>query len=129
LDFALELAQKYNAKLWIVHIVKVDGKIPDELEREFKKAHIKDVFYTYAQLAGRKVLDKAAKKAIDKGVNYETYARAGDPTEDIVSLAKYSGVDFIVLGSASVGKVKRFLHSSVTDKIVRESPCTVTIVQ
>jgi nucleotide-binding universal stress UspA family protein len=53
----------------------------------------------------------------------------GDPGESIVEAATSEGADLIVLGSHGRGGVGRFLIGSVSDHVIRNSPCPVLVVK
>jgi nucleotide-binding universal stress UspA family protein len=53
----------------------------------------------------------------------------GDPGESIVEAATSEAADLIVLGSHGRGGVGRFLIGSVSDHVIRNSPCPVLVVK
>ncbi len=56
----------------------------------------------------------------------KTIVRATTPTAGILSVAKESDCDFIVMGSHGAG-LDRFLLGSVAEEVVRSAPCPVVV--
>jgi nucleotide-binding universal stress UspA family protein len=59
----------------------------------------------------------------------EKKATTGHPFEEIVSEAKASGCDLIVMGSRGLSPVLEIVLGSVSDRVLRFAPCAVTIVR
>jgi nucleotide-binding universal stress UspA family protein len=53
----------------------------------------------------------------------------GDPAEDIVRYADERAIDLIVIGTHGRTGLRHILSSSVTEKVVRSSPCPVLTVR
>lgn len=127
LDFALDFAQAQKAKVWIVHIA--DERLLQELDRVLSSPNIKDIISTYAEEASREIFEQASKKAKNKNVEFETYAATGNPAEEIMALAKEIHAEHVVIGNTGVGKTMQFPFGSVADKVVRNAPCSITVVK
>ncbi len=74
-------------------------------------------------------LTDAASFAQDGGVEAKTQAREGDPAEVILTVAEERGADLIVVGNRGMTGAKRFLLSSVPNKISHHAPCSVMIIR
>jgi nucleotide-binding universal stress UspA family protein len=59
----------------------------------------------------------------------EVHARIGKPDKEIVRLAEELGAGLIVLGSRSLGRLRRALMGSVSDSVVRHAHCPVLVVR
>ena len=75
------------------------------------------------------VLEAAAGKGHAEGVEVETYARKGDPSDAILDVAEEQGADLIIVGSKGMRGAKRFLLGSVPNKISHHASCSVLIVR
>ncbi|MDN5347405.1 MAG: hypothetical protein PWP65_969 [Clostridia bacterium] len=121
LDAAVDLAQKYGAKLYIVSVVNIPdfaGTV-DEVNGALEKG--KEFF--------NKQLEEAQKTASREGVEVETRILAGHPFEAIARFVDSEGCDLIVVGSRGLGTVKRYLLGSVSEAIVRYAQCPVLVVK
>lgn len=65
--------------------------------------------------------------SIGRPVTTEVIAR-DDPAEALVRHAAESGARVIVMATRAPGAVDRALHASVSDAVLRESPCPVMLV-
>jgi len=74
-------------------------------------------------------LSDAAELARAAGVEVNTYARQGDPSDAIIDVAEERGSDLIIVGNKGMTGAKRFLLGSVPDKISHHAPCSVMIIR
>ncbi|PVU77593.1 universal stress protein UspA [Sulfolobus islandicus] len=122
LDFAIELASKFSARLFIVEVIDLtlfynSGVLPPlEATKSLEEKAKKDV-------------KKAIEKAKSKGVDTEGITLEGDPAHSILEFAKDNQVDVIVIGSRGLSKVQRIFLGSVSNKIVQESRIPVIVVK
>jgi len=56
-------------------------------------------------------------------------ASIGDPSSEVIEIAKKEHVDLIILGSRGLGAIKGVLMGSVSQKIIQAAPCPVMIVK
>ena len=127
LDFALDLAKKYSAKLLLLTAVPpVFIQLPSlnviksqtiadasaELERSF-------------QVASSKAEEKAKKVT---GLGLFTRLEHGNPDEVIIQVAEEGGFDLIVLGSRGLGR-RDFALGSVSSRVAENARCPVLIIK
>ena len=62
-------------------------------------------------------------------LNLERVLKLGDPTTEILHFAKECGVDLIAIGSRRLSTFQQLMLGSVSSKVARHAPCTVTIVR
>jgi nucleotide-binding universal stress UspA family protein len=136
LDFALDLAKTNGATVWVMYVLNKDihneiiqNFFPDDLEVAIKAAHIKDEVPTYVELVSRAIFKKAEEMAKTKGVDIHVTSNMGDPAKKIIAFSKNMKFDLIVMGKTGLGKARRYLFGSVSDKVYRHAPCSVTIVR
>lgn len=53
----------------------------------------------------------------------------GDPAQEIISYARDTGMDLIVIGTHGRTGKDRILMGSVAEKVMREGPCSVLVVK
>lgn len=53
----------------------------------------------------------------------------GEPADAIINHANCEHISQVIIGSRGWGRVKRLLLGSVSQKVVQNSPCTVTVVK
>ena len=75
------------------------------------------------------ILEEAAEIAAERGREIETVRVNDRPARAVVDYAEEEGIDQIVIGSHGRTGVSRVLLGSVAEKVVRRSPCPVTVVR
>jgi len=58
-----------------------------------------------------------------------TEVQVGEPSEEIVDLARLEGYDLIVMGCRGIGTVKELIMGSVSHKVLHTSPCPVLVAR
>ena len=78
----------------------------------------------------QKVLDAQVKRLQETGVDIaEAHLRTGEPDREIVALSEELRVGLVVMGSRSLGGVRRALRGSVSDSVVRHVHCPAMVVK
>ena len=123
-DVALDMAQRYEAKLLILsaytpisdkQLAKERGEAPAEAQ--------------WSIHAGEKVdttLARARQRAEQRGIDTDTVARHGEPAEVICDLAAEHAADLLVIGNKGMN---RKLLGSVPRSICQQAPCSVVVVK
>jgi nucleotide-binding universal stress UspA family protein len=62
------------------------------------------------------------------GISCRPIVRFGDPASEILELVRDSEFDVAVMGRRGRGRVAKALLGSVSEKVVREASCPVTVV-
>ena len=114
--YACQLAKEVGAALIVVNVVLLDesGAI-DKREIEEHKHQLDELFKT-------KLAD------LGSGLKIRKIVETGEPSAAIADRAESEHVDLIVTCTHGRGGISRFLIGSVTDKLVRRSPCPVLVV-
>ncbi|MGM0702309.1 MAG: universal stress protein [Pseudomonadota bacterium] len=127
LDVACQLARENDATLHILHI-------PEELAHETTLvwgigAIALEASREDRERAGRQIVDRAAEDARQQGAaRVETIIGQGDPARTIVSEARKSGADAIVMGSRGLSDLRGLVVGSVSHKVSHAATCTVITV-
>ena len=123
-DFALDMAERYKAKVVLASAYapvsesrlqkeKVDA--PDEIQWSINPSEEVD-----------ETLRKVEEQAKDRGLDYASEARNGDPADVLVEIATDHEADVIVVGNK--GMHRRIL-GSVPNSVSHNAPCSVMIVK
>lgn len=153
LETAIELASSHSARLCIAH-VHLHGRPAEELERLaeierlvpevaanltlsldaeatsyrdllLKAQHEAQVVTTMGDL----ILLRAKEQALGAGVELvETHSATGDYADGILDAIDETGADLVVMGHRGLGRVKRLLLGSVSNKVVQQAGSAVLIV-
>ncbi len=120
-EYAQEFANRFRAKLVLLHV----NPVPQ-------------VYATgYAGFIPLPPYDKQPDsrletwkdEASNKGVNVDAMHLVGIPEHSIVSFAKQSGADLIVLGTHGYHGFMKFMLGSVADYVMRHAPCDVLVAR
>jgi nucleotide-binding universal stress UspA family protein len=124
---AAELADKMGSELHVIYVEVV----PYYAQYSAAAAVGYDrELYEKIKEEGRETLRKLTWKVKLAGAAVaEDHLRLGAPDEEIVRLAEAIGAGLIVMGSRGRGGVKRALMGSVSDSVVRNAHCPVTVVR
>lgn len=77
----------------------------------------------------RSTANSAALRFRELGFLSEGISLKGDPETEILEHAKEWGADLIVVGSHDRSRLERFLVGSVSESVVKHSPCSVLVLK
>ena len=125
LEQAIVLGNKFDSELVVVNVIQ-----------PYNNAALLAVPFDYATInqgnselekIGDKVLGMEKVSAYAKGVEF--ILEVGHPSERILSVAKKTGCDAIVIGSRGLSGIAEFLLGSVSSKVSQYSTIPVLIVK
>lgn len=123
-DFAATVARAWDAELIALTI---STALPPAELRELAQAD-HDLGTATAALV-RRILDDASARGKRHGVReIKTLAMSGDPANATLKIAQEERADLIVVGRRGLGGLSRLLLGSVSEKIVANARCAVTVV-
>lgn len=122
LEEALRYGKALGAPLLLLEVVEEFGPLPGKFEAG------PDGVDRTAWLAQTR-LSKVRDLLDATDVPWSLRVEEGYPAELICSLAKDVGAPLIVMGHRGITAAARLLIGSVSDKVVRDAPCSVMIVR
>jgi nucleotide-binding universal stress UspA family protein len=127
LEFACELAEKFDGSLHIVHVPQ--GSAADRVMVLGGASVMIHAGRDEIEKAGRTLIEAAKDIAQDSLPDkVTTELRGGDPAEEIVKSAEEHSSDCIVIGSRGLGDFGGLLLGSVSHKVNHSAPCTCITV-
>ena len=126
---ALDMAEKYQARLFIFHVLHSPYKymrtVVDEPalggeETFFSPEVIEKIIKNLEERYGPKMGDFR---------QYEFHAVVGVPFVEIVRFSRAEDVDFIVLGAAGSSDLDRVTFGSTAENVARRAHCTVMAIR
>lgn len=127
LDFADDMAEKYDAELMVYTVFK-----PSDSEEMMAKL---DMSYPMPPKEAAKLGDLGdkivaeAKKRIAPSVKAVYKDEVGDAPEMILETAEEYGADLIIIGSKGMSKIRETLTVSVYGYVVRNAKVPVLVVK
>lgn len=112
LRYAIPIAQKFLAKIHLVHVLPPPGKADkDELVRQ--------------RMAALKRLTEMSVQLLPPRLRAENAVLTGKPSEAILSLIEKNNIDLIVLTTKGASGLRRAFVGSTAEHIMRNAPCPV----
>jgi len=130
-DFAADLANKYDAELILLTVVPHFSPGVDPAFEEYARVeHIQEPATELALAAAKTVLDGARRAAQAKGASRIAVEPSfGDPAQEIIAAARDRQADLIVVGSRGHGRLAGLLLGSVAHKVITLAPCPTVVVR
>ena len=122
--FAGELAESTGADLTLLHVLHLTSSETMGMRhqpREEVDAHLQAL-----ALEAMKPAREAIKNC--KATTYEAVV-IGEPVPQILGWANDQPVDLIVMGCRGLGKFATLTKGSVSDRVLHEAPCPVTVAR
>jgi nucleotide-binding universal stress UspA family protein len=112
-DVAISIARKFNSRLVVVHIIDEKLIYPFEVLEE----------------EGNKILDEAALKAREQGVEVERVLIMGNPVHDIVKITEKTKADLLVIGTHGKSGLSKMLMGSVAENAMKNVRIPILLVK
>ncbi len=124
---ANDLAGRYNAELYILHVVP-PVPLVDLPPASGSAAFDVKQYESELMLSYRKTLDNAIKEYVKPEINVTKHLKMGDPAHEIVLMADNIKANVIVIATHGRTGIRRFLFGSVAEAVVRRAPCAVLTI-
>jgi nucleotide-binding universal stress UspA family protein len=126
-DYALKLSKVTQAKVSVVHVIPppVAGEegVPAAQLTELLQKEGEDFIGQLKSYAESQSSDAAEARVL------EYILKEGNPSKEILTVAKDSGADLIVMGSSGTAGVKQLLLGSVSHAVSNHATCPILIVK
>jgi universal stress protein A len=124
-QMALALAQKFSARLLILHVINE----PVDL-RGFYVPHISfDKLEEEIEEGAKKLMESFCRQHTGEFANFESLIVPGMPYEEIIKQAEHQSAELIVLGTHGRTGLDHVLFGSTAEKVVRKSKVPVLTVR
>jgi universal stress protein A len=122
---ALELAEKENAKLWIVHVLPPQiNPVTLDAERELSDPSAEALILQLQERMQQEYGDR-----ISDTVAYELMVLNGDVSAEILAFLENRSIDLCVLGAFGLTGMELAIFGSVAKRVSHRAPCSVMIVR
>lgn len=130
LEFAVEMASRYDAQLYILHVVST-MEVPVDVLEYVSAEDIEDSPASfYLEKVGQKIIHQSEKECKETGCeNVHTIVLRGDPADMIIEFAQEKEMDIIIMGSRGFRGIKGKLLGSVSRKVSHASECSCLMVK
>lgn len=124
LQYAIEFAEKYQAKLYLLHVL--DLRVYDVNDPELYNVNIvdKEMIDTLKERLFKCISEDTKGK-----VSVECVVVQGVPFAEIIKASRDYNINLIVLGTHGRTGISHAIMGSVAEKVVRKAPCPVLTVR
>ena len=122
LNYAISLAQEYQAEVHLVHVISKEGE--NEAEEAWKQARVESLYNDVADK-----LHQAVPKEVFLWCNVVNSVRCGRPSDEILAYAKEKEIDIVCMGASGAGFRLGALLGSTVDRVLRRAPCPVFVAR
>jgi nucleotide-binding universal stress UspA family protein len=123
LKVAAKLAHKYNAKLYLLHMLGISQTI---IGRDETNEGAEAIYYM--KLVKRR-FEELRSKDFMQGIEAEELVQNYKIFSEVNNVAHENGIDLVVMGSHGTGMVNDFFVGSNTEKVVRTSDFPVLVIK
>ena len=124
LDWAIGLAEKWRARLELLHVIHILPPVVDIAGDVYE--HVEQAQLAAAQKHLETVL---STKAEDSSVLFDSHVRRGVPFQAICDEAATQQADLIVMGSHGRTGLSHVFIGSVAERVIRHAPCPVLVTK
>jgi nucleotide-binding universal stress UspA family protein len=122
--FALEMAQKFDAKLHLLFVARdISYMTIIEVSRDLLTRAVSKI-----ATAGENQIKVFCDKHLSDFSNYETNVVIGNPADEILRFANEQGIDLIVMGTHGRKGLDRTLMGSVADHVIKNAAAPVLTI-
>jgi nucleotide-binding universal stress UspA family protein len=125
LDTALGLARSFDAKLWLVTVLRPPGLYERLLSPV--QSHLRPVDEAAAKAAEE--LEALVRSEAASGVSVDYQVQVGAPFADLIAAARTVRAQLLVVGTHARSGVERLLLGSTAERVLRKSPMPVLIAK
>ena len=123
--YAVDIAEKYNAKLYLIHVIHDMEKVTG-----WYVPHITtDELYKDMEQGAKKELDKIFAEELRGFDNVEQTIVKGIPYAEIIRFSEANDIDIVVLGTHGRRGLDRIIFGSTAEQVVKNSRCPVLTVR
>jgi nucleotide-binding universal stress UspA family protein len=123
LQYALSLAERFNATLCLLHVFE-----PPSFVNDLNNTPLVVSDATVVNRLHHKLV-MLARQEIDPLIHVVPQVRVGKPFHEIVTAAKQMNADLIVIATHGYTGFKHVMLGSTAERVVRHAPCPVLVVR
>ena len=126
-DYAVELANQYNAKIHLLHVLEKTPPILAIRSLDLSQEKILKSFEDESRKSLENTVKKIQKNRIEE-LNIESVLKKGIDYEEIIKYSKEYKIDVIVIATHGRTGILRTLLGSVAEKVIRYAKCPVLVI-
>lgn len=124
LQYAIFVAEKYNAKIFIVNVLKYPYTISGLPHSKQGDEYEEDMI----RYAKKKMASYLEENRDQIPVSFESSILSGHAAERIINYAEVESFDLIIIGTHGHKGLEKMLLGSVAEKVIKLAPCPVLTI-
>lgn len=124
IEYAIMFAKKFDAKLYVVHIVEDFSKFSSISVPHISMDNVMEEVYNAAKVE----LEKLGDEKLEGNVKYEFMIDKGVAYKEILEFADEKSADLILIGTHGMSGLDRVLFGSTAERVVRGAKCPVIMI-
>lgn len=125
IPFVADLTRKFNAKLYIVHVLYDINRATGWYVPHASTTELSSLM----EKSAKEQLDRVAIEEMRDYPNIERKVIIGSPAEEILRFAEKNNIDLIIMGTHGRKGLDKILFGSTAEKVVRSSRFPVLTVR
>ncbi|HXJ14054.1 MAG TPA: universal stress protein [Candidatus Limnocylindrales bacterium] len=121
LDYAIALARRYDARIYLAHVIT-----PDPFQ--FAEPQLAQATYEKVRQSAEEGITNILISGKLRGVPHEVLLEEGNVWPNLELLVARNEIDLLVVGTHGRGKIQKLLIGSVAEEIFRKTDCAVLTV-
>jgi len=126
-ELAVDLTGKYQARLFMVHVVP-PLVFPSPVMEEFISEQASLQFYKDAIRWATEQIESVYLNKLGKSLQAEVRVLSGHPASEILNFLEQEEIDLVVMGTHGLAGLAHFFLGSTAEKVVRRASCSVLTV-
>jgi nucleotide-binding universal stress UspA family protein len=128
---ALDIAQEYKAKVYLIHVVPAefrtikddytDLSLTEEIVRQYEEKLIAS--------ARKKIEKQAARTLCGRTIEIIPETVMGRPEREIIRFQHEKGIDLVVISSLGKSGLSQYLMGSVAREVLKKTTCPVLLTK
>ncbi len=123
MPYALDLAKKYGAKLYILHVIH------DVLHPGYVPHISVDKVYQEIEEYAKKEIETKFIEELRGFTNFSNHIIKGSPANDIINFSKENDIDLIVMATHRRVGLDRIIFGSTAARVLRDATCPILTVR
>ena len=124
-DYAVSMAEKFNARLYLLHVVDESVDVTG-----FYLPHFSiEADETNMVKAAGKMLHRQVNLKLGKFKNFEEVVVEGIPHKEIKKFVEEKGIDLLIMGAESKKGIEHFIFGSIAEKVFKSVSCPVLAIK
>ncbi len=126
-DLAFDLTQKYDAQLFLVHVVP-PLVFPSPVMEDFISEQANLEFYKDAVQRAAEQIESTYLRKPGDFTNAFIRVLSGHPASEILNFIEQEKIDLVVMGTHGLTGLAHFFLGSTAERVVRRATCSVLTV-